>query len=429
MSHRTAWFLAALSVACSHPKNSNVCVDKTGQAHGALLASALPYRGVALSSAEFCSEPFKYRSPCAHGTGYVWPDPAYAEGYASADYYLGKGMTTFRLPFSWENLQPTLSAAFDTTELARLQTTVSDLRGKGAVVLLDPHNYARWKGDLIGSASVPNGAFADLWSRLAALYKDDAGVLFGLMNEPHDMSTDDWAAAANAAIVAIRATGATNLILVPGNDYTGAADWSNDFYGTANSVAMLTVTDSGDNFAFEVHAYLDSNASGTSETCTSTTIGAERMQPFTDWLHANHRRGFLGEFSGGPNTTCLTAIDGQLAHLEANRDVYLGWSYWAGGPWYGPDPSLEPNTDSSDKAQMTTLLSHITYAPPDAGASAGSSSGASAGSGSSAGSASGGGASAGSTSGHTGGAAAGGASGSSAGNSTSGSAPTTACKP
>ncbi len=46
-------------------------------------------------------------------------------------------------------------------------------------------------------------------------------VIFGLMNEPHDLPTENWLTAANVAIAAIRATGATNLITVPGNAFTG----------------------------------------------------------------------------------------------------------------------------------------------------------------------------------------------------------------
>src|SRR5262249_27202418 len=143
---------------------------------------------------------------------YTYPDPTYVSGYTSVDYFLGKGMNTFRLPFRWERLQRTLGQAFDATELGRLRTTVTHLTGKGAYVLLDPHNFARYSPyigastALIGSA-IPNAAFADFWSRLATEFKGNAQVLFGLMNEPHDMPTEQWVGAANTAISAIRSAG------------------------------------------------------------------------------------------------------------------------------------------------------------------------------------------------------------------------------
>ena len=132
-------------------------------------------------------------------------------------------MNVFRIPFRWERLQRSLFAAFDGAESARLASVVAYATGHGAHVILDPHNYARYYGALVGSGSVPNSAFADFWSRLAAQYKGNPRVIFGLMNEPHDMPTEQWVAAANAAIAAIRAAGAQNLILVPGNGWTRCA--------------------------------------------------------------------------------------------------------------------------------------------------------------------------------------------------------------
>ena len=44
----------------------------------------------------------------------------------------------------------------------------------------------------------------------------------------------------------------------------------------------------------EMHQYLDSDGSGTAETCVSTTIGAERLQAATAWLQQYGFKGFLG---------------------------------------------------------------------------------------------------------------------------------------
>lgn len=52
----------------------------------------------------------------------------------------------------------------------------------------------------------------------------------------------------------------------------------------------------------EMHQYLDSDGSGTSATCVSNTIGAERLQDATNWLQANNLKGFLGELGAGSNS-------------------------------------------------------------------------------------------------------------------------------
>jgi endoglucanase len=318
--------------------------------------AAMPFlRGTNMSGAEFGEQ----NLPGTFGTDYIYPDPTYASGYTSQDYFVGKGMNTFRLGFRWERLQRQLNAAFDATELARLDTTVASMTGKGAYVILDPHNYARYGDQLVGSTAVPNAAFADFWSRLAQHYAANPRVIFGLVNEPHDMPTEQWRDAANAAIAAIRAAGAHNLILVPGNAYTGAWSWSMTYYGTANAVAMLGITDPEGNCAFEVHQYLDSDYSGSHTACQSTTIGADSLAGFTSWLRANGKRGFLGELGAAANGTCNSAVDATLAHVEANADVYLGWAWWSAGPWWGNYfMSIEPQ-GSTDAAQMTTLAPHL----------------------------------------------------------------------
>gem|GEM_PF-1368037 len=298
----------------------------------------------------------------------MYPDAAYAQGYTSPSYFLNKGMNTFRLPFRWERLQPKRNAAFDAAEMARLTTTVNHLTASGATVLLDPHNYARYGTDLIGSAAVPAADFADLWSRLSTAFQANPRVIFGLMNEPHDMPTEQWVTAANGAIAAIRKAGASNLILVPGNGWTGASSWTQNWYGTTNATAMLNIKDPGNNFAFEAHQYLDPDGGGNSPTCVSATVGSERLAGFTAWLRANHVRGLIGEFGTGSDPTCLAALDDMLKHVEANQDVYLGWTYWAGGPWWGTNWMMIEPVAGADVKQMTALLPHLgaAVAPPPA---------------------------------------------------------------
>lgn len=53
--------------------------------------------------------------------------------------------------------------------------------------------------------------------------------------------------------------------------------------------------------SLEMHQYLDSDGSGTSGTCVSSTIGAERLAAATAWLKQNNFKGFLGEIGGGSN--------------------------------------------------------------------------------------------------------------------------------
>jgi len=314
-------------------------------------SSSLQWRGVSLAGAEFGDGKF----PGTYNSDYVYPSAS------SVDYFKGKGMNSVRLPFLWERLQPTLNQAFDATELSRLTSFVQQVTAKGVTVMIDPHNYARYRGNVIGSQAVPNSAYADFWSRLASQFKGNNLVVFALMNEPHDMATEQWLSAANAALAAIRATGATNMVTVPGNGWTGAHSWVKGAYdyGSRNGTVMKGIVDPGKNMVFEVHQYLDSDSSGTSSTCVSPTIGVERLTDFTAWLRSNGYRALLGEVGAAANDTCNQAVTGVLNHLQANTDVWAGWTWWAAGPWWGNYMfSIEPS-GNVDKPQMSVLQPYL----------------------------------------------------------------------
>ncbi len=239
-------------------------------------------------------------------------------------------------------------------------------------VILDPHNYAEYYGVNIGTpGGVPNSAFADLWGKLADHFEDDGHVLFGLMNEPVDQSAEQWLASANAAIDAIRATGAAQEILVPGVGWSSAMDWSLN----RNDVVLGPgIRDPLNNFAFEVHQYLDENASGAGS-AVSTTIGPERLEAITDWARANNHDLFLGEIGVPSDATSLQALDNSLTFLDQNSDVWEGVTAWAAGPWWGDyHMSLEPSNWSFgqppssgeapiDRPQVDVLERHIDAAP------------------------------------------------------------------
>ncbi len=314
-----------------------------------MAAAQVQFAGVNLAGAEFGGNSL----PGNYNQHYTYPTKA------EVDYFTGKGMNVFRLPFRWERLQPTAYGNLNNTELSRIKNFIDYAITKQAHVILDPHNYARYYGEIIGSNELPADAFGDFWKKVALQFKGNPRVIFGLMNEPHDMTTELWLEGANAAIAAIRSTGAENLILVPGNGWSGAHSWSSSWYGTPNSQVMLNIVDSLDNYAYEVHQYLDSNSSGTSEACVSTTTGADRLKNFTSWLRTHNKKGFLGEFGVAANETCMTALDNMLAYMDENADVWLGWTWWAAGPWWGDYMfSVEPE-NGQDKPQMAVLEKHL----------------------------------------------------------------------
>lgn len=335
------------------------------------LSAEVRYTGVNLSGAEFGATVL----PGTYNVNYTYPNQT------EVDYFRSKGLNIFRLCFRWERLQQTTNANFNSTELGRLHSFLSTTTAKGIYVILDPHNFERYYPDtsnfqsssqgLVGSA-VPDSAFVDFWSRLASFYRTNDHVIYNLMNEPNSMPTEQLVTSENAAIAGIRAAGATNLILVPGNAWTGAWTWQNNYYGTPNAQAMLNIVDSGNNFAFDVHQYLDSDGSGSHTNIVSATIGLERLINFTAWLKVNNRKGFLGEFAvpnaiigPGPSQIGDEALTNMLSHIQNNSDVWLGWTWWAAGPWWGNYMfTLEKTAGGADQPAMAVLKSFIPIPAP-----------------------------------------------------------------
>jgi len=296
------------------------------------------FKGVSLSGAEFGSNTNGGMVPGgSNGAQYVVPTTS------DVDYFQSKGFNLFRIPVSWERLQTSLNATLDSTFTGYIDTLLGYITNtKGLYAILDVHNYARYNqnnpgtSNYIGASggSVTYGNFYNLWQQLAKKWGTNSKIIFGLMNEPHDMATETWFTAAQTGINAIRSTGTTNLITICGNGYSGGYSWTSGSYGTANGNVLTGITDSAKNFVFEVHQYLDSDNSGTHAQCVSQTIGRTQLANFYSWCKSHGYKAILGEFGGQDPTTCQPAVTDLFNYLTSSNDVFVGWVWWVAGQAY-----------------------------------------------------------------------------------------------
>src|SRR5262245_24956279 len=162
--------------------------------------------GVNVAGLEFSSG----KLPGKLNQDYCAPKPA------EISYYKSRGAKTLRIPFLWERLQPTLGGAFAPAYLALLDAVVGQAQSLGMSVVLDAHQYGRRRQNgqvyIIGQTPTVTAAhFAQMWRGLAQRYRTRP-VIFGLNNEPHNQDVPTLVNVHNAAISAIRATGARQLI-------------------------------------------------------------------------------------------------------------------------------------------------------------------------------------------------------------------------
>ncbi|PVH76225.1 glycoside hydrolase family 5 protein [Cadophora sp. DSE1049] len=303
-------------------------------------ASTFRWFGANEAGAEFGSN-----IPGVLGTDYTWPNPI------AIQILRDDGMNIFRVPFLMERILPNgLTSSPDATYLQDMKDTVVNITKSGAYVVLDPHNYGRYFGNIISSPS----DFSAFWTTIATPFASNDKVIFGTNNEYHDMDQTLVFDLNQAAINAIRAAGATSqYIFVEGNSWSGAWTWP-----TVND-NLKNLQDTQDKIVYDMHQYFNEDGSS-SATCVNSTIGQNRLVAPTQWLIANKKVGFIGEFSGGNDDVCATAVDGMLSYMEGNSNLWLGATWWAAGPWWGDSVySYEPPSSAAYLYYRSILLPYF----------------------------------------------------------------------
>ncbi len=326
---------------------------------GSLLAQA-PLRGVNIAGAEFGEGTI----PGDYNTHYTFnSEPTFA-------YFAANELPLLRVPIRWERIQRVPFGPLDADYLDRLRRNVAWAKAHGARVLIDVHNYGRYKLDeggfrveyvldnrYSGVIKVSSDALVDLWQRLSDEFRDELGVQgYGLMNEPHDMGQADWKAISQKTLAAIRARGDHKKIYVGGDSWSSAERWP-QIHGNTS-----WINDPVNNFVYEAHLYFDHDASGRyfqgydQELAANPNlpqIGRMRLQPFWDWCRSNNVPCFVGEYGIPGADPRWRAV---LANLLAAMDeAGMSGTYWAAGDWWGDYPLSVHPQGGQDRPQLAVL--------------------------------------------------------------------------
>jgi endoglucanase len=314
--------------------------------------------------------------PGSIGTHYGYPTNK------CLDYFKSKGLTLIRFPFRWERLQrtngTTLNVDLDQTELGRLKTFIAEAEARNMKIIPDMHNFARYSFDggttqtrIDDNSNLTRQHLGSIWRKLAEAFASYSNIWgYDIMNEPYNMQGGvdggtHWKAIAQVVIDSIRTVDTHTPIIICGDRYSSALYW------LQASDRLKDLVDPANKLIFSSHVYFDKDQSGNyakpfSEEGAHTQTGVDRVKPFVDWLKANNKKGFVGEY-GIPTDEAtpdkyLPVLDNMLEYLSENG---IPGTYWSAGPrWTETNPhtlSTQPtNNYTKDKPQMDVLTKYPT---------------------------------------------------------------------
>jgi hypothetical protein len=228
---------------------------------------------------------------------------------------------------------------------------VNLIRQNGMFVILDLHWNAGGTNKASGQQQMADSDHAlDFWKGVAGMFKGDTGVIFDLYNEPHDISWTCWksggctdngwpVAGMDQMIMAVRGTGAMNIVMAGGVAYSG--DLSQWLANKPN--------DPAGQLAASFHTY---NFTG----CADTNCWNSQVAPVAAQVPV-----ITGEL--GENDCGTGYINNYMAWADGQGISYLGWA-WNADFDCGKGPALITNPYPTPTAFGAGFKAHLLMVNP-----------------------------------------------------------------
>lgn len=292
--------------------------------------------------------------------------------------FIGAGINTVRVPLSWGYLQldgagvGALNHAYYDNYVKPLLQTLTQAH---VHTIVDLHAYMRYSkfGEQYSgcgaSGPCPDGtlildknAYQSVWGQLIDLIQSDTKIdkeyiMVDLVNEPVGIPDDKVFTIQAALITFLRNKQFNGYILVEGNNWSGLHSWTTEHWSGSDGQAYSNATlFTRDHFAkagitdlskilINVHQYLDSDYSGTHDTCQQNldTTGPNgfNLNAFVDYLAENKLRAIVTEFGTGRNeASCNAPLAQFMTYLKDNTSTdkeygFMGWTIWSSGHGWG----------------------------------------------------------------------------------------------
>jgi endoglucanase len=293
--------------------------------------------------------------------------------------FIKAGVNTVRVPLSWGYLQLDgpgkggINLAYYNNYVRPLLQTLTKAQVN---TIIDLHAYMRYSkfgeqysGCAPDGGPCPDGtlitdenAYKSVWGQLAKLIQNDSEIdqkfiMIDLVNEPVDVPDDKVFTIQASLIKMLQEQKFAGYILVEGNSWSGLHSWArHQWKGSDNQTYSNATLFTRDNFnkqgisdlskiIINVHQYLDSNYSGTEDTCqqdlTTTGDNGFNLNEFVDYLSTNQFQAMVTEFGTGKDAkSCQAPLKQFMHYLEDNSSKgknygFAGWTVWSTGHGWG----------------------------------------------------------------------------------------------
>ena len=306
-----------------------------------------------------------------------------ASDLANTSTFIQGGINTVRVPMSWDYLQMDgAGKGIISTEyyVNFVRPLIATLTQAHVYTIIDIHAYMRYsiygkeysgcgaQGPCPdGTLELDSTAYQSVWGQLLDLLQNDKDidmkyVVLDLMNEPVSVPDDSVFTIQTDLIKLLRGKNYTGPIMVEGNAWTGLHSWTTEMWTGSNGTKYTNETlFTRDNFTkagitdlsnifINVHQYLDSNYSGTGNSCQSdlSTKGPDgfNLDAFVTYLKNNQLKAIVTEFGAGNDaTSCKQPLTDFVQYLKDNavgdKDYgFVGWTAWSTGHGWGDSYNL-----------------------------------------------------------------------------------------
>lgn len=312
--------------------------------------------------------------------------------------FINQGMNTVRIPVSWGYLQldgPGVGGINESYYDNYLRPLLESLTQAKVYTMVDLHAYMRYSrfGEQYSGCgpdgACPDGtlitdekAYQSVWGQLLARIQKDSKIdqkylMLDLVNEPVGVPNDSVFTIQASVIKLLRQQGFEGYILVEGNSWTGlhswtTAQWTGSDGQTYTNASLFTranfakagITDLS-RVLINVHQYLDSDYSGTHQSCLpnleTTGENGFNLDVFTSWLQENKLQAMVTEFGTGQDSaSCAAPLKQFLQYMQDNSSKgkdygFAGWTVWSTGHGWG-NYNLRVTPDSYQMGIMSEFL-------------------------------------------------------------------------